>query len=210
MTRDRHDPLAAARRLSSTADAIDLYARWAERYDHDVFDRMRVIGSRRIADLLAEHLPDRTTPVVDLGCGTGAVGVRLAEHGFTRLTGLDLSHEMLTVAGRTGAYEELVIADLNGPPTISGGFGGCVSAGTFTTGHVLAGAVPHLLALLRPGATLAWVVAPPVWPAFEDGLEAAGVAIRSCEQEPIRAGGADVGRFVIGIAPSAASRGPRA
>ncbi|MEQ6389403.1 methyltransferase domain-containing protein [Bacillaceae bacterium S4-13-58] len=35
--------------------------------------------------------------IVDLGCGTGEIAIRLAKHGY-RVTGVDLSEEMLTLA----------------------------------------------------------------------------------------------------------------
>jgi SAM-dependent methyltransferase len=192
------EPLDRARSLESVDAARALYDDWAERYDADVFEQARVIGSDRIADLLAEHLDDRSTPIVDLGCGTGAVGRRLAQHGFTDLTGIDLSPGMLAVAERTGAYHTLIEADLNQPVDVVRRFGASVSAGTFTTGHVPAVSARHLLAMLLPAATIAWVVAPTLWPDFESTLTEAGVEIHSGDAEPIRAGAADLSHMLIG------------
>ena len=102
------NPLERARRSESADDAKALYEEWAERYDADVFDTMGVTGSRRIADLLAEHVDDRRTSVLDLGCGTGEVGRHLADHGFDTLTGIDFSPAMLVVARRRHVYRRLV------------------------------------------------------------------------------------------------------
>ncbi len=193
------DPLERARHLESVDAARQLYDDWAERYDADVFERAGVIGSRRIADLLAEHVEDRATPIVDLGCGTGAVGRHLAEHGFSDVTGIDLSAGMLTVAERTGVYTHLIEADLNEPPDMPQRYGGSVSAGTFTTGHVPASSVPGLLAMLEPGATIAWVVAPTLWSDFEPMLFTVGVETRSDTIEPIRDGTDDLSHMLIGV-----------
>ncbi len=194
------DHLARARSLGSVEDAAALYREWAADYDRDVFERSQVIGSARIADLLADLVPDRDTRVVDLGCGTGAVGVRLAEHGFRRIVGYDLSPEMLQLAVEKRVYEGLVVVDLNDPtipecePDV---IGASVSAGTFTHGHVGADAVPHLVRLLAPGSAIAWVVASPLWPDIRDALEHASVTILSADLEPIRRGADDLAHMVL-------------
>ena len=151
---------------------------------------MGVIGSGRIAELLAAVLVDPTQPVVDLGCGTGAVGRRLAELGVTTVDGIDVSPEMLATASRTGAYRRTTVADLNDPPTgLNGLYAASVSAGTFTSGHVGPAAVPRLIQLLRPGGWIAWVIASPMWPGFEPVLTKNEFEVAHHELEPIRRGG---------------------
>ena len=179
-----------ARSLGSCDEAIAVYRDWAERYDHDVFGVLGVTGTARIASLLAEHQPDLDGPVIDLGCGTGEVGVRLRELGFTDVHGLDLSPEMLAVADRKRCYSSTAVADLTEPSTLPvSRYRSSASAGTFTTGHVGAGAVESLVGLHEDGGVLAWVIAASVWPAFETALGGCGVSTVSATLEPIRAGG---------------------
>lgn len=180
-----------ARALASTDEAVALYRDWAPTYDRDVFERARVTGSARVADLLAAHLADRATVIVDLGCGTGAVGARLAEHGFGAIDGLDVSPAMLEVARAKALYRALHVVDLKRPlpAATPRGYGAAVSAGTFTSGHVGAEAVPAIAGLLAPGGVLACAVGGPLWPAFEPALLNAGFAILRQALEPIRAGG---------------------
>ena len=130
------DRVARARSLQTPDDAVLLYESWAADYDHDVFDVMGFTGTERIADLLAAHVPDRNQPVIDLGCGTGAAGARLSDHGFDSIDGVDISPAMLQVAARRGVYRHLVAADLTQPMSIEHRYGASISAGTFTTGHV--------------------------------------------------------------------------
>jgi len=178
--------IARARAARSPAEVAALYREWAANYDADVFGAAGVTGTDRIADLLAEHLADRSTPVLDLGCGTGAAGVRLREHGFTAVDGVDLSPEMLAVATRTGAYRSLVAADLNQQlPTLEGSYAAAVSAGTFRDGHVGVEAVPGILRALRPGAIVAWTIAD--WSPFAE--LAAGWDVVHLAREPFRRGG---------------------
>ncbi len=169
--------LARARRLKDGEDAAAHYRDWAARYDEDVFEGQKVIGSDRIADLLAAHLADRQAAVIDLGCGTGQVTARLCFHGFSVIDGLDLSPEMLQVARAKGLYRHLMAADLNQPLDIaSGAYDAAVSAGTFTSGHVGAGALGEVLRIVRPGGLVAAVIADAVWQAGGFDAALAGLA----------------------------------
>ena len=186
----RTDPVRHARSISSVEQAAALYAEWASTYDAEVFGELGFTGSARIAELLVGVLPDPTLPVIDLGCGTGAVGCRLAQLGVTVVDGVDLSPEMLAVAAGTGAYRRLTVADLNAlgaQPYPS--YAASVSAGTFTTGHVGPDVVPRLLDLLRPEGIVAWVIAMAVWPQFEHVLATSKLAVLHDDVEPIRRDG---------------------
>lgn len=196
------DRIARAKGIRSPAEAAELYRSWAQDYDADVFATLGFTGTDRIADLLAAHLDDRTAPVVDLGCGTGAAGARLREHGFVAVDGIDISPEMLAVAERKGAYRRLIAADLlESLPLADSTYAATVSAGTFTTGHVGVDALPGLLRLLQPGATIAWVIGDPLWDDFRPALEHAGVSTLYDGREPIRRGGLPEATMFVGRGP---------
>ena len=57
-------------------------------------------------------------PVLDLACGTGLVGEALATRGFARLTGVDLSADMLGQARAKGCYDRLVAGDVAALPDL--------------------------------------------------------------------------------------------
>lgn len=186
------DPIARARAVGGVSDAAALYRDWAGTYDEDVFGRLGFTGSARMAELLVAHLPDPTAPVLDLGCGTGAVGRRLAELGLTTIDGVDLSPEMLAVAAQTGAYRRLAVVDLTAADVdidVGGPYAATVSAGTFTSGHVGPSVVPRLLAAVQPGGVIAWVVGAAVWPAFEIALAPFDLMVLHRAVEPIRRDG---------------------
>ena len=167
--------IAQARNVRTSADAAALYRSWAPDYDADVFGLAGVTGTDRIADLLAEHLPDRAAPIVDLGCGTGAAGARLHQHGYTALDGVDLSPEMLAVAVGKQVYRSLDgRRSRRWAPGARRHVCGAVSAGTFRLGHVGAEAVPAIARALRPGAVVAWTIAD--WEPFARAV----AAWRSC------------------------------
>ena len=193
------DRIAKARGVRSPAEAIEVYRSWAEDYDADVFGTLGFTGTDRIADLLAAHVADRKAPVIDLGCGTGAAGVRLRDHGFGVIDGLDISPEMLAVAERKGAYRRLIVADLHEPvPLADSSYAATVSAGTFTTGHVGVDALAEILRVLRPGATIAWVIGDLLWDDFRPALEHAGVSTLYDGREPTRRGGPPEATMFVG------------
>jgi predicted TPR repeat methyltransferase len=183
--------------LRSPDDAARLYDSWAADYDRDVFEVMGFIGTDRIADLLATHAPHRDQPVIDLGCGTGAAGLRLAHHGFGSIDGVDISSAMLDVAAQLGVYRHLLTADLTQPLTIEHRYGASISAGTFTTGHVGADAIPALVNLLQPGAVIAWVVAEQLWPSFQQSMEQQCLHMVHVALEPVRRDGPPESMMVV-------------
>lgn len=179
-------PLGAARGARSTDELRSLYAQWAARYDHDVYEVAGVTGTDRIVELLVAHLPSADVDVLDIGCGSGAAGVRLRRRGITPIDGVDLSPEMLAFADATGAYGRCVEADLRERLAAPGPvgdrrYGACVSAGTFVAGHVGADAVAHVLELLEVGAVIAWVVHESMWPAVQRELSSCDELHRSIE-----------------------------
>lgn len=191
------DRVSRARSLQTPDDAIELYRDWASHYDHDVFDVLGFTGTNRVADLLAEHVPDRGASVVDLGCGTGIAGVRLAEHGFTTVDGVDISLEMLAIAHERGVYRHVFAADLNKPSNIVHRYDASVSAGTFTSGHVGASALPSIVEMLQPRAVVAWVVAEVVWPSFDATMREIGFEMLHAVLEPIRRDGPPEAMMIV-------------
>lgn len=192
MTERAADLVVRARSLRSADDAVALYRDWAETYDDDVFHTLGVTGSMRVADLLAEHHGALDAPVLDLGCGTGVVGAHLRDHGFTTIDGWDISPEMLDVAAGRGSYRDLRVIDLTGPLNAHAEterYPASISAGTFTSGHVDATAVPRIGEVLAEHAVVAWVVAEAMASSFRDALRTLGFAIVFDELEPIRPDG---------------------
>ena len=143
-------------------DNIRLYAEWAASYDDDFVAANGYVLFHRVADALARHQPDRDAAVLDVGCGTGVCGVALHDIGFRNIDGVDISGAMLARAERKRAadgspiYRHLHEADLSVSPTLSSsGYGGLMSAGTFTHGHLGPDALGFLWRLASSGAVAA-------------------------------------------------------
>ena len=181
---------AYALRGDDPGETLQLYADWAETYDQTMLDGLSYRSPQRIATLAAEAVVHRDVRALDVGCGTGLLANSLRAEGFNRVDGLDYSAPMLAIAQREGRIDKAFLRDLNERLDMGTEcYDMLVSTGTFTHGHVGAGCLPELLALLVPGGRLICTVHRDVWDegGFGTGLQAltqARVAVvRSREAE---------------------------
>ena len=163
---DEHDAalLRRAYALSTPDEGAELYREWAHTYDQTMLDGLGYRSPQRLVDQLVRHVPWRDQPVLDIGCGTGLVGVELAARGIGTIDGLDLSAPMMDEAMQRGLYRAAIAADLMQPlPIADGAYGAAISTGTFTSGHVGAACLDEIVRVLRPGGFLSCTVHHAVW-----------------------------------------------
>ena len=140
--------LRSAYALEGVEQVKKLYRDWATTYDADFIERMGYAMPRIVAEAFGRV--GGVGPILDVGCGSGAVGVELAGQ---RIDGLDLSPEMLDVAVQKGVYTRLVEGNLQQDlPLETASYRGIVSAGTFTHGHVGPEALDELIRVSVSGA----------------------------------------------------------
>ena len=116
MTGQQDNPfLKQAYKLDSQQATKELYRDWAESYD-DTMASHDYRTPARCAEALLRHLPDRTAPIFDIGCGTGISGMALAGAGFATIDGSDISEEMVDKARNlAGVYRNLSVVSLENP-----------------------------------------------------------------------------------------------
>jgi predicted TPR repeat methyltransferase len=92
-----------------------LFDDYAPRFEQSLVDRLKYRTpdeiARAVGAAMAERGVKRFERVLDLGCGTGLMGVAIRSLA-ERLEGVDLSGRMLEEARRKGIYDRLVQADL--------------------------------------------------------------------------------------------------
>ena len=122
------------------------------------------LSPQRLAKLLSMQLTDHSAPILDVACGTGLLGQALAGHGFTNLTGTDVSARMLAAARQKSVYRQLLQLDLHQPlPLPPAAFAAVACAGAFYDGIVHVSALAQLLPLVSPGGVLACDVESFAW-----------------------------------------------
>ena len=142
------------------------YDRWAPNYDFDLatlsggcVNQPGVVA----AQVLIRHLPSfrgeeggrKDLQVLDFGCGTGAAGAYLKEHGMLdtlkQLDGCDLSRGMLDQATKRNCYRRLVKSDFGGCPCESAAYDVVHASGVFAPGQAPPQAFDEFLRVLKPG-----------------------------------------------------------
>lgn len=147
-------------------ELADAYAEWAATYDGETAS-LGYLLPFLIAAWIARYVPAGEGPLLDAGCGTGLSGPSLAALGYSDIAGLDLSSDMLKIAGSRGVYGELKEAALGGPlPWPDGYFRAFFSTGVFTIGHAPAAGLHELARITRKGGHAIFTVRDQV---FESG-----------------------------------------
>jgi SAM-dependent methyltransferase len=151
--------LSEAYAVETPDDSIQLYKDWADTYDQDFVAAKGYVGYLNTARFFLEQKDRADGPVLDVGCGTGVVGIALRDGGVAVVDGIDISQAMLDQArGKKAqdgspAYTNLIQADLTETIAIeSDTYAGIVSAGTFTHGHLGPESLDELWRVAAPGA----------------------------------------------------------
>ena len=150
--------LEKAYSVKTPDDSRKLYAEWASTYNETFIRANDYVYPRKVAELFADFVPNPLREVViDIGCGTGAVGHYLADLRPDQLIdGYDISPEMLAQAAQTRrvndspVYRNLREVDLT-DVFPKQDYGAMTSAGTFTHGHLGPETLLSLLKIIRVG-----------------------------------------------------------
>ena len=150
MTESKDYDLEDAYGISTPEDAANLYGKWAASYDQSFAEAWSYVAPRIIADTFRSFAKTPDQPILDIGAGTGLVAGGLS--GLT-VDGIDISAPMLEVAASKGLYRNRIVADLTKPLDLeSESYGGFVSSGTLTHGHVGPVCLRELLRIAKPDA----------------------------------------------------------
>ena len=190
---DTDTKLDAAYALKTPEDNKRLYAAWADDYESDFVAEAHYDLPAHVVDGYVSGVKgpaEKQALILDVGAGTGLVGALLAEAGFELMDGLDISAEMLGVARQKGCYRHLYEADMTQKLSQipDGCYGGIVSAGTFTNGHVGPDALDELLRVSQPGAFFALSINAEHWhsKAFQVKFERLAAQISAFRLEEAR------------------------
>ncbi|MCU0902266.1 MAG: class I SAM-dependent methyltransferase [Tabrizicola sp.] len=140
------------------------YRDWAANYDQGFATEMQYLLPSHVAAAFCGTRAEGR--ILDVGAGTGLLAEALRQMGISApIDAVDFSAEMLAQAAEKAIYAGLHQADITRPLALPHRYGGIVSSGTFTAGHVGPEALPHLLAIALPKAQFALSINRRVWTA---------------------------------------------
>lgn len=150
----------------SPEELATAYAAWAASYDAETAS-LGYLLPFLITAWVARYVPVGEGPLLDVGCGTGLSGPSLKALGYENLAGLDLSTDMLAIAGSRNTYNDLKEAVLGQTlPWPDRHFRAFFSTGVFTIGHAPASGLYDLVRVTRAGGHAIFTVRDQV---FESG-----------------------------------------
>jgi predicted TPR repeat methyltransferase len=136
-------------------DPAEHYDGWADTYDEDLVKEYGYCAPEIAVEAFAGEFPQNGGAIIDVGCGTGLVGIELAQRGYSDIDGVDISEGMLAKARATGVYRALITQDIEKPSAVpQASYDAVISVGSFGLGHLGPEAIPGLIAMARPGGLI--------------------------------------------------------
>ena len=93
-------------------ELLDVYKKWASIYDKDNDDLLGTVSQLNSVQIFHKYIVDKNQKIIDVGCGTGLVGLELQKLGYTNFDGIDISKDMIDIAIDRG-YKALFLGNLN-------------------------------------------------------------------------------------------------
>ncbi len=140
-----------------------VFDNYADKFDTHLQQVLQYDVPGKLVGLIRQHLPSAEKwDVLDLGCGTGLVGVEIAR--FSRqMVGVDLSAKMLTKAQARNLYQRLERSELLGMMQAeqASSYDSIIAADVFIYLGKLDAVIGEIKRLLRSGGVLAFSIETP-------------------------------------------------
>ena len=147
-------------------ELLDVYKKWASIYDQDNDDVLGTVSQPNSVQIFHKHLSDKNQKIIDVGCGTGLVGLELSKLGYTSFDGVDISKEMIDIAISRG-YRSLFLGNLNESlPLESNSYDAALCVGVFTHGHVGPSRLEELTRVIKPKGLVCFTVNEDVYESY--------------------------------------------
>ena len=141
---------------NTTEELVYRYDEWADTYDSETSGVWKVVPVA-VAAMLEQHVPNKASRILDVGAGTGLVGVALSELGYRNVIGADISSEMIAKAAEKGVYRDLRCCAIGDEEfQAMGKAAGIVASGVFAEAHAGPDELRALQASLDPSGVIAF------------------------------------------------------
>jgi len=161
-------------------EVLGIYKDWALLYDKDNDDLLGTVSQPNTVQIFHEYVKDCKLKIIDVGCGTGLVGLELQNLGFSNFDGIDISQEMIDIAQGRG-YSSLFLGNLNKSlPITSNSYDAALCVGVFTHGHVGPERFSELVRIVKTQGIICFTINEDVYESY--GFD---IAIKNLESENV-------------------------
>jgi len=139
-------------------ELLGVYKDWASLYDKDNDDLLGTVSQPNTVQIFHEYIKGSKLKIIDVGCGTGLVGLELQKLGFSNFDGIDISQEMINIAQGRG-YSTLFLGNLNKSlPLEPNSYDAALCVGVFTHGHVGPERLSELVRIVKPEGIICFTI----------------------------------------------------
>jgi len=139
-------------------ELLDVYKKWASIYDKDNDDLLGTVSQPNSVQIFQKYIVEKNQKIIDVGCGTGLVGLELQKLGYTNFDGIDISKDMIDIAIDRG-YQTLFMGNLNASlPIESASYDAALCVGVFTHGHVGSSRLKELSRIVKSDGLVCFTV----------------------------------------------------
>ena len=161
-------------------EVLGIYKDWALLYDKDNDDLLGTVSQPNTVQIFHDYVKDCKLKIIDVGCGTGLVGLELQNLGFSNFDGIDISQEMIDIAQGRG-YNSLFLGNLNKSlPIDSNSYDAALCVGVFTHGHVGPDRFSELVRIVKSEGIICFTINEDVYESY--GFD---IAIKRLESENV-------------------------
>ena len=155
-------------KLTSKEEVLKYYKKWTKnnQYNKDmvVWDYMAPLNA---VNLLNKYSNNKNMNILDAGCGSGLVGEELKKIGYTNITGIDFSQNMLDLIKKE-IYQHLELIDLNEKLKYPDNqFDAITCVGTFTYGHVKAKTLDEFIRVTKQKGLICFTINEGIYVEYE-------------------------------------------
>ncbi|XP_077495712.1 methyltransferase-like protein 27 [Amblyomma americanum] len=137
-----------------------IYNNWASNYEEDM-----ALQKYKAPNIMAHFINQelqvkKDAVIIDVGCGTGLLGVELKNLGYSYIDGLDYSDGMMAEAIKKNIYRRRFIERVSKSgklPLKDGEYDVVALCGCLMPGHIMPDALPEVARLLKPNGRLMWI-----------------------------------------------------
>ncbi|XP_070376872.1 methyltransferase-like protein 27 [Dermacentor albipictus] len=137
-----------------------IYNSWANNYEEDMALQKYKAPSIMAHFINQELQVKKDALILDVGCGTGLLGVQLKNLGYSYMDALDYSEEMMSEAKKKNLYQRHFLEKVSKNkklPLRDGEYDVVALCGCLMPGHIMPDALPEVARLLKPNGRLMWV-----------------------------------------------------